>query len=99
VQLGGYYQETGKTISDLRDVVLNGQEPVVHKIFATAIERGEVDPGRLTPRIRSLPIDLLSNEFLTTLQPMRDEAIEEIVDTIVLPLVRPAGAAGDERQT
>jgi hypothetical protein len=30
---------------------------------------------------------------------MPDEGIDEIVDTIVLPLVRPAEAAGDERQT
>jgi AcrR family transcriptional regulator len=96
VQLGGYYQETGETLSDLRDVVLNGQNPVVHKIFAAAVERGEADPGRLTPRIRVLPMDLLRNEILTTLQPMRDEDINEIVDTIVLPLVRPAETASDE---
>jgi len=99
VQLGGYYQETGEALSDLLDVMLNGQDPVVHKIFAVAIERGEVDPGRLTPRIRSLPMDLLRSEVLKTLQPMRDEGIDEIVDTIVLPLVRPVEAAGDARQT
>jgi AcrR family transcriptional regulator len=98
VQLGGYYQETGETLSDLIDVVLGGQDPVVHKVFAAAIGRGEADPGRLTPRIRSLPMDLLRNEVLTTLHPMRDEDIDEIVDTIVLPLVRPAEAARDERQ-
>jgi AcrR family transcriptional regulator len=98
-QFGGYYQETGETLSDLRDVMLNGQDPVIHKIFVAAIERGEADPGRLTPRIRSLPVDLLLNEVLKTLQPMRDEGIDEIVDTIVLPLVRPVEAAGDEQQT
>jgi AcrR family transcriptional regulator len=92
VQLGGYYQETGETPSDLREVALAGQDPVVHKIFAAATERGEADPGRLTPRIRTLPVALLHNEVLNTLQPMRDEDIEEIVDTIVLPLVRPAKA-------
>jgi AcrR family transcriptional regulator len=98
VQLGGYYQETGETPSDLRDFVLEGHGPVVHAIFAAAIERGEADPGRLTLRIRSLPVDLLRSEILTTLQPMRDEDIDEIVDTIVLPLVRPAETARDERQ-
>ncbi|WP_279581804.1 hypothetical protein [Fodinicola feengrottensis] len=29
VQLGGYYQETGETLADLRDVILNGQDPVM----------------------------------------------------------------------
>ena len=94
VQLGGYYQETGETLSDLRDVVLGGQDPIAHKIFAAAVERGEADPGRLTPRIRTLPVDLLIKEVITTLHPMRDEDIDEIVDTIILPLVRPAEAPG-----
>jgi len=97
VQLGGYYQETGETPGDLRDVALAGQDLVIHKIFAAAIERGEADPGRLTPRIRGLPVGLLRNEVLTTLQPMRDEDIEEIVDTIVLPLIRPAETGRDGR--
>jgi AcrR family transcriptional regulator len=99
VQLGGYYQETGETLSDLRDVVLGAQGPAVDKIFAAAIERGEADPRGLTPRIRALPMDLLRNEVLTTLQPMRDEGISEIIDTIVLPLVRPVEAARDEHRT
>lgn len=99
VQLGGYYQETGETLSDLLNVMLGGQDPVVHKVFAAAIERGEVDPDRLTPRIRSLPMDLLRGEVLKTLQPMRDKGIDEIVDTIVLPLVRSVEAAEDECQT
>jgi hypothetical protein len=43
-------------------------------------------------------MDLLLNEALKTLQPMRDEDIGEIVDTIVLPLVRPVQTAGNERQ-
>ena len=99
VQFGGYYQETGETLSDLLDIMLGGQDPVVHTIFAAATERGEADPGRLTPRIRALPVDLLRNEIFTTMQPMRDEDIDEIVDTIVLPLVRPVEAAGNARQT
>jgi AcrR family transcriptional regulator len=92
VQLGGYYQETGETLADLIDVMLGGQVSVAHKVFAAAVERGEADPGRLTPRIQSLPMDLLRNEVLITLQPMRDEDIHEIVDTIVLPLIRPCTA-------
>jgi AcrR family transcriptional regulator len=99
VQFGGYYQETGETLSDLIDVMLGGQGSVVHKIFAAATGRGEADPGRLTPRIRSLPVDLLRNEVLTTLQPMPDDDIDEIIDTIILPLVRPAETARGERQT
>lgn len=53
-----------------------------------AIERGEIDPAKLTPRIAALPFDLLRAETMMTLRPVAAEVIEEIVDTIFLPLVR-----------
>ncbi len=53
-----------------------------------AVERGEIDPATLTPRIASLPFDLLRGETMMTLRPVAPEVIEEIVDTIFLPLVR-----------
>ncbi|MEY9905112.1 AcrR family transcriptional regulator [Catenulispora sp. MAP12-49] len=88
VQLGGYYQETGKTLADLRDVLLSGEESTLDHILDTAVARGEADAARLTPRVRSLPVDLLRHHVFTTFQPMPDEGIEEIVDDIFLPLVR-----------
>jgi hypothetical protein len=51
------------------------------------VERGEIKPERLTERIKSLPFDLLRHEFLTTFAPAPDHVLEEIVDTIFLPLV------------
>lgn len=94
VQLGGYYQETGRTLADVRDMMVDAQEPVVDTILAAAVDRGDADPGRLTARIRSLPMDLLRHQVFMTLQPMPDEGIVEIVDTVFLPLVRPAGSTG-----
>lgn len=94
VQLGGYYQETGRTLADVRDMMVDAQEPVVDTILAAAVDRGEADPGRLTARIRSLPMDLLRHQVFMTLQPMPDEGIVEIVDTVFLPLVRPTGSTG-----
>ena len=41
----------------------------------------------------TVALDLLPHEMLTTLQPVSEEAIAEIVDDIFLPLVRPAGEA------
>ncbi|MGV1898086.1 TetR-like C-terminal domain-containing protein [Agrobacterium vitis] len=52
------------------------------------VERGEIDPSRLTPRIVSLPTDLARHEMLMTLKPLSDEVILEIVEEVVLPLVR-----------
>ncbi|MFF2554901.1 TetR/AcrR family transcriptional regulator [Nocardia sp. NPDC058058] len=92
VQLGGYYQETGDTLADMREISLSGQPPtVLDEILAAAAERGEIDPARLTPRLRTLPVDLLRHHIFMTMQPMSDADIEDIVDTIFLPLVRPGG--------
>lgn len=62
-------------------------------MYGRAVRRGEIDANRLTDRIRSLPFDLLRHEILLTFAPVPDEVVEEIVDTIFLPLVRRPGAS------
>jgi hypothetical protein len=52
-----------------------------------AIARGEVDAVRMTPRVRSLAIDLFRHEALMTLRPVPNAVIDEILDDIYLPLV------------
>lgn len=62
---------------------------VYRSILERAIERGEIEPARLTPRVLSLPGDLARHEILMTFAPLSDEAISEIVDQVFLPLVSP----------
>ncbi|QHT59059.1 TetR/AcrR family transcriptional regulator [Paenibacillus lycopersici] len=57
-------------------------------ILRHAERRGEVELGKLTERIVSLPVDLIRFELLTTHTPLTDEDVFEIVDRIFLPLVR-----------
>jgi len=90
VQLSGYYEETGTSLADLRRAFVGDGETSIDVALRRAVERGEVDPARLTPRIKALPFDLFRHELLMTLRPASRETIEEIVDTIFLPLVRPA---------
>jgi AcrR family transcriptional regulator len=90
VHLGGYYQETGTSPADLRDLIFPDR-PLLDALQTTyqrATDRGEVDPDRLTQRMKTLPFDLLGAELLMTLQPIPEPAIEEIVDTLFLPLVQ-----------
>jgi hypothetical protein len=42
----------------------------------------------VTPRIATLPVDLLRHEMPLTNREVSDEVITEIVDDIFLPLVR-----------
>ncbi|WP_432840929.1 TetR/AcrR family transcriptional regulator [Dactylosporangium sp. CA-092794] len=90
LQLAAYYKETGTTIADLRDVMPGNHESVVEQIMRRAVDRGEIDPAKLTPRIARLPFDLYRYELMTTLEPVPRATIEEIVDTAFLPLVTPA---------
>jgi hypothetical protein len=56
-------------------------------VLKNAELRGEIRLEKLTPRLISLPLNLLQYELITKLEPISDEAIAEIVDDIFLPLV------------
>jgi AcrR family transcriptional regulator len=57
-------------------------------ILKNAERRGEVNFKKMSPRVVTLPFDLLRYEILTTQEPTSEETIIEIVDTIFMPLVR-----------
>jgi AcrR family transcriptional regulator len=86
-QLGGFYRQTGSSLADLKAFVQGGRDAILEEAIQRAIARGEVRAECVTERIARLPVDLFRYEIMLTLQPMSDEAIEEIVDTIFLPLV------------
>ncbi|MFE7030770.1 TetR/AcrR family transcriptional regulator [Streptomyces sp. NPDC057621] len=86
-QLGSYYAQTGATPGDLRQELIGDRLSPMRSIIEHAVERGEVDPARLTARVVSLPFDLFAQEMLMTLQPLTARAIAEIVDDVFLPLV------------
>jgi hypothetical protein len=87
VHLAAYHQETGTSPGDL---IPTGPEKTADVLFDRAVDRGEIAPEHLTGRIKSLPFDLLRHEILSTYAPVSDHVLEEIVDTVFLPLVRPA---------
>jgi AcrR family transcriptional regulator len=73
-------------LADLRAEIADGA--LMRGILQRGIDRGEIDQERLTPRIVSLPTDLVRHEVLMTLAPPSDDVIREIVDEVFLPLVR-----------
>jgi AcrR family transcriptional regulator len=60
----------------------------IKTILKNAELRGEVNLGKISPRVISLPADLLRYEVLITQEPISDHTITEIVDDIFLPLVQ-----------
>ena len=85
--LGSYYNQTGPTPAELRAEFRGQRGSAVEEVVNRAVERGEVDPARLTPRIIDLPFDLFRNEMMMTLKPVPDHVLRQIVDDIFIPLV------------
>lgn len=86
-RLGGFYQQTGSSLADLETLVRGRRDAALDQAIQRAIDRGEIEPDQMTERIARLPVDLFRYEVLMTLRPLPDEAIEEIVDTVWLPLL------------
>ncbi|QSQ17574.1 TetR/AcrR family transcriptional regulator [Myxococcus landrumensis] len=62
-------------------------------ILGRAVARGEAAPESLHPRVATVAIVLLRNEFVTRGVPSApDDVLVEIVDEVYLPLVRRRGA-------
>ncbi len=85
--LVGYFDATGLPPSDLRERAIAGTPRRMAAIIQRAVERGEIDPGRLSPRIASLPLDLVRHDLIMNRTPVPDDTLIEIVDDIFLPLV------------
>jgi len=90
VFMGAYYAESGRTFADVRQRAFGERSGrSIDAILQRAAARGEVDPQRLTPRVRTVAADLLRHDLLMTAAPLSDEAIVAIIDEVFLPLVSP----------
>lgn len=87
VHLGGYYEETGTSPAELRRTLFPSRPHIPRMLLDRAIARGEVRPAIVSDRIAAVPYALLTQEFLMTRKPVPTAVIEEIVDTVFLPLL------------
>jgi AcrR family transcriptional regulator len=85
--LGSYYNQTSPTPAELREAFLSERDSAVEQVINRAVERGEIDPARLTPRIIDLPFDLFRHEMIMTFKLVPDHVLRQIVDDIFIPLV------------
>jgi AcrR family transcriptional regulator len=85
--LGDLYRATGTSLSELIASIEGGPDSAMDAPIQRAIARGEIRPEHLTQRVAQLPVALFRYEILMTLKPVPDNVLEEIVDSIFLPLV------------
>jgi AcrR family transcriptional regulator len=88
LNMSEYFIETGSSIADIRDRIIGDSK--LKDVLERAVARGELDPRKLTARISTLPVDLVRHEVIMTRKPVSTETIEEILDTIFLPLAATA---------
>ena len=85
--ISDYFEATGLSGADLRERALAGTPSSMAAVIQRAVERGEIDPDRLSPRIASLPLDLVRHEVIMNRAPVPDKTLVEIVDRLFIPLV------------
>ena len=76
----------------LRDRLTN---PIVSpslEVLRRAVVRGEVSPRALIPQVAAVGGELLIHRVLFLGAPMADDALEDIVDWVILPMLRGLGA-------
>ena len=82
-----YFDQTGLSLAELRERALAGRPSAMQTVLDRAVPRGEINPGRLSPRIASLPVDLVRHDLIMSRAALPDEALIEIVDELFLPLL------------
>jgi len=82
-----YFDQTGLSLAELRERALAGRPSAMQTVLDRAVARGEIDPGRLSTRIATLPVDLVRHDLIMNRAPLPDEALIEIVDKLFLPLL------------
>lgn len=84
LNMSEYFIETGFSIADIREQIIGDSK--LKDVLERGVARGELDRRKLTARISTLPVDLVRHEVIMTRRPVSMETIEEILDTIFLPL-------------
>ena len=82
----------------VQDASNDGGSAVWLTILGRAVARGEVAPEALHPRVATVAVVLLRNEFVTRGAPnVPDSVLVEIVDEVYLPLIRGRGDTAPAR--
>lgn len=86
-QMDEYYREEHSSPARFRETLLGGRVSAVRFLLERAAERGEIDTAKLTQMVVSIPAAFLA--FITATQANIEirAAVEEMIDSIFLPLV------------
>ncbi|MEO3872200.1 TetR/AcrR family transcriptional regulator [Nonomuraea sp. B12E4] len=82
-------QSDPERVREFREQLVRGNTGPWLTILARAAARGEAGPAALTPRVATVAVDLLRNEYaINGVATVPEDILAEIVDQVFLPLVR-----------
>ena len=82
-----------RLLAQLREQTTDAGSGTWLTVLGRAVARGEVAPEALHPRVATVAVVLLRNEYITRGTPtVPDSVLVEIVDEVYLPLVRGRGS-------
>lgn len=81
-----FFDEARSSPAELHEMLLHQRPALIDEVYARAAARGEIDPDRITARVKAVPFDLIRNEIMMTLRPVPPRVIAEIVNEVVMPL-------------
>lgn len=72
----------------LKQIAAAKQRPTIEILVRRAVERGEIPPIEITPRVAKVPLDLIRAEAIFHHREIDEKTITEIADDVFLPLLR-----------
>jgi hypothetical protein len=82
-------QDDPKLMGEIRQQVTRAGVAPWLTIVSRAAARGEIGTGALTPRVATVAVDLLRNEYsLNGVTAVAHDTLVDIVDQVFLPLAR-----------
>ena len=85
-------------VREIREQLQGGGLAPWLTVLGRAVARGEIGPDALTPRVATVALDLLRNEYwLSGLTALPPNVLVEIVDQVFLPLVQASGRPGRQQ--
>jgi hypothetical protein len=86
--MAGFFDKARSSPAVLHEMLLHERPALINEVYARAAARGEIDPDRLMARVKAVPFDLIGNEIMMTLRPVPPRVIAEIVNEVVMPLLK-----------
>lgn len=88
-------QDDPEMIGEIREQIARSGVGLWMTVLSRAAARGEIGTGALHPRVATVAVDLLRNEYaLHGVRAVPADVITEIVDLVFLPLARASGPTG-----